>query len=169
MCWHPDSGLGVVTLTNARYVSAVDKATAVLRAVLADAADPPGPKALWPETVEARAAVDRLLREWDDALAATWLAGNVAMDLDLARRRARIEGLVDAVGPLSEPDPPDVLLRTDSPAHVVWEVRGAGGSLRCEIRLTPEDRPKIQTLNVRRLRTRHDPDKIRTAQAQDAM
>ena len=51
------------------------------------------------------------------------------------------------MGPLLEPS--DALLHTDSPAHAVWEVRGVRGALRCEIRLSPQDPPKIQTLNVR--------------------
>ncbi|GLY74719.1 serine hydrolase domain-containing protein [Actinoallomurus iriomotensis] len=149
MRWHPATGLGVINLTNARYVSAHEKVEEALRTVLAAAVDPPGPAELWPETSEARTVVERLLREWDGALAGAWLAENVAMDLDLARRRNRIGTLIEDVGPLLEPS--DALLRTDSPAHAVWEVRGVRGSLRCEIRLTPQDPPKIQTLSVRRL------------------
>jgi CubicO group peptidase (beta-lactamase class C family) len=167
MRWHPDSGLGVVALTNARYVSGSEKVAEALRTVLAEAADPPGPAPLWPETSEARTAVERLLREWDGASAGAWLAGNVAMDLDLARRRSRIERLVEEVGPLLEPS--DALLRTDSPAHAVWEVRGERGSLRCEIRLTPEDPPKIQTMNVRRLGARDRREATRAASRHNAM
>jgi CubicO group peptidase (beta-lactamase class C family) len=148
MRWHPGTGLGVIAMTNARYVAGQAKARAALRAVLADVADPARPEAFWPETVEARVAVERLLREWDTAVTGAWFADNVEMDLDLAHRRARIESLVDAVGPLLEPTPPAELVRSDSPAHVVWDVRGARGVLRCEIRLTPQEPPKIQTLNV---------------------
>jgi CubicO group peptidase (beta-lactamase class C family) len=149
MRWHPGTGLGVVTLTNARYVTAAEKAGEVLRTLLADAPEPPAE--LWPETVRARGAVERLLRGWDEEFAADWLADNVALDLDLALRRARIERLVGEVGPLAEPDADGAPLRTDSAAHVVWEVKGERGSLRCEVRLTPQQPPKVQTLNVRRL------------------
>ncbi|MFB9832406.1 serine hydrolase domain-containing protein [Actinoallomurus acaciae] len=148
MRWHPGTGLGVIALTNARYVSARPKVEEALRAVLADAGGRQGPAELWPETSEAKAVVERLLREWDGALAGAWLAENVAMDLDLVRRRSRIEKLVQDVGPLLEPS--DALLDTDSPAHAVWEVRGARGALRCEIRLSPQNPPRIQTLSVRR-------------------
>jgi CubicO group peptidase (beta-lactamase class C family) len=148
MRWHPGTGLGVIALTNGRYVSGQAQATAALQAVLADLAAPSGARALWPETVEARVAVERLLREWETAVAGAWFADNVEMDLGLAHRRARIESLIDAVGPLLEPGSPDELIGSDSPAHVVWGVRGTRGLLRCEIRLTPQDPPKIQTLNV---------------------
>jgi hypothetical protein len=148
MRWHPDTGLGVISLTNARYVTGTAPATTALQAVLADVAGEPARAALWPETIRARAAVERLLRAWDPALTDEWFADNVGMDRDLSRRRAEIEDMVDAVGPLQEPAVPDELIRSDSPAHVSWHVRGAHGALRCQIRLSPQDPPKIQTLDV---------------------
>lgn len=257
MRWHPGTGLGVVALTNARYVTGKAQATAALRTLLADAAgtggrggpgsDGPhaagagtyeaavrigaapttagvtgtagaagtagifgtaresgaagpagmaGPAAtpadatgaavsagratvaaaadagtrdgaagtagtgadpaarlaespvLWPETIQARTAVERLLRAWDPAVATAWFAANVEMDLDLAHRRAIIEELAAAAGPLLEADPAGGIVRSDSAAHVVWRVRGARGALRCEIRLTPQHPPKIQSLDV---------------------
>ena len=105
---------------------------------------------LWPETVQARAAVERLLREWDTTVADQWFADNVDLDLDLTHRRARIESLIDEVGPLLEPASPDEVIRSDSPAHVVWPVRGARGDVRCEIRLNPQDPPRIQTFTLTR-------------------
>ncbi|GAA0342377.1 serine hydrolase [Actinoallomurus spadix] len=150
MRWHPRTGLGVVVLTNARYATGRVAAAAALRAVLADRADPQDPVALWPETAEARAAVERLLREWDPAVAAAWFAGNVDLDLGLGHRRAAIERLAGEVGPLLDPAAPEEIIRSDSPAHAVWEVRGERGMLRCEIRLNPQDPPRIQTLTVTR-------------------
>ncbi|MCO5971234.1 serine hydrolase domain-containing protein [Actinoallomurus soli] len=150
MRWHLRTGLGVVVLTNARYSTGRVPAAAALRAVLADLADPQEPVALWPETAEARAAVEGLLRGWDPDAAAAWFAGNVDLDLDLGRRRARIESLVGEVGPLLDPAEPKEIVRSDSPAHVIWDVRGARGVLRCEIRLNPQDPPRIQTLDVTR-------------------
>jgi CubicO group peptidase (beta-lactamase class C family) len=148
MRWHPGTGMGVIVLTNARYETGRVQATTALRTLLADLADPPDPDAVWPETVEARNAVERLLRGWDSAVADAWLADNVDMDVDLAHRRAEIERLIGEVGPLLDPCPPEKLIRSDSPAHAVWAVQGARGLLRCEIRLNPQDPPKIQTLNV---------------------
>ena len=76
-------------------------------------------------------------------------AGNVDLDLDLDRRRSEVRRLVDTIGPLLDPAAPEDVLHSDSPAHVVWAVRGARGRLRCEIRLTPQNPPRIQTLEVR--------------------
>ncbi|HEX3731665.1 MAG TPA: serine hydrolase domain-containing protein [Mycobacteriales bacterium] len=147
MRWHPDTGLGIVTLTNGRYVTGSAQATAALRALLADVTDPSGQEP-WPETVQVRAAVEELLREWDTNVIEQWFADNVEMDLDLDHRQAQIQSAVNAVGPLTDPTPPDELIRSDSPAHAVWNVRGDRGVLRCEIRLNPQDPPKVQTLNV---------------------
>jgi CubicO group peptidase (beta-lactamase class C family) len=151
MRWHPETGFGIIALANGRYAPCSTKATAALRLLLTELWESdavPERPALWPETIQARAVVERLLRTWDSSLARTWLADNVAMDLDLDRRRSAIEELMKATGPLLERNPPQVLLRSDSPAHAVWEVPGAGGRMRCEIRLNPEDPPRIQTLIV---------------------
>jgi hypothetical protein len=119
-----------------------------LQALLSDAEAPSGRVTLWPETIRARAAVERLLREWDTTLADTWFADNVEMDLDVSHRRSQIRNLVDTVEPLPDPTSPDELIRSDSPAHVVWGIPGVRGMLRCEIRLNPENPPRIQTLVV---------------------
>ena len=148
MRWHPGTGLGVVTLTNGRYVAGAAKSMAALRAVHADVDGAPAREAFWPETVRARASVEGLLREWDTEVAGSLFADNVDLDLDLDRRRERIQARVEAVGPLLEPDAADEPIRSDSPAHMVWSVRGARGVLRCEIALTPQEPPKVQTLNV---------------------
>ncbi|WP_345430226.1 serine hydrolase domain-containing protein [Actinoallomurus vinaceus] len=150
MRWHPSTGLGVIVLTNARYVTGAAQATAALRTLLADRADPSAHAVLWPETVRARAAVERLLREWDTTVVDQWFADNLEMDLDLTHRRAQLKILIDEVGPLLEPAAPEEVIRSDSPAHVVWPVHGARGDIRCEIRLNPQDPPRIQTLKLTR-------------------
>jgi CubicO group peptidase (beta-lactamase class C family) len=149
MRWHPRTGLGVISLTNGRYVTGSAPATRALRTLLAEAAPPADREPLWPETLQARTSVERLLRGWDAAVGGMPFADNVALDLDLDHRRAEVRRLVDTVGPLLDPAGPDELIGSDSPAHVVWAVRGARGRLRCEIRLTPQNPPRIQTLEVR--------------------
>jgi CubicO group peptidase (beta-lactamase class C family) len=148
MRWHPGTGLGILALANGRYAPCEAKASAALQAVLSDAKAPSGRVTLWPETIHARATVERLLREWDTTLADIWFADNVEMDLDVSHRRSQIRSLVDTVGPLLDPTSSDLLIRSDSPAHVVWGIPGARGLLRCEIRLNPQNPPKIQTLVV---------------------
>jgi CubicO group peptidase (beta-lactamase class C family) len=158
MRWHPRTGLGVISLTNGRYVTGSGPATKALQAVLAEAAAPAGLAPLWPETLQARTSVERLLRDWDAVVDDMPFAGNVALDLDLDRRRSEIKNLVDSVGPLQEPTAPEDVIHSDSPAHAVWGVRGARGRLRCEIRLTPQNPPRIQTLEVRLDRSETAPE-----------
>lgn len=146
MRWHARTGLGVVVCANGRYAPTELKAAPALRAVLKDAAEPED-VAFWPETIEARRAVERMLRGGDPAVLESWFSPNVDQDIPLDHRRKRLEHLVETVGPLGEPD--DAVLRSDSPAHVAWRVEAANGRLRCEIRLSPEHPPRIQTLNVR--------------------
>lgn len=147
MRWHPRTGLGVIALANGRYAPCHAKAAAAMRALLADLEFPAvDTTALWPETIQARAAVERLLLEWDPAVAETWFADNMELDLDTARRRAQFANLAEAAGPPAGPGTP---IRSDSPAHLEWRVPAARGTVRCEIRLTPQNPPKIQALSVR--------------------
>ena len=83
---------------------------------------------------------------WDDDLAARLLAPNVDLDEPLTLRRARIEDLRDVLGPL-EPDP-GAGVEHASPAHRSWWLRGPGGRLRLEIRMTPQRPPLVQSLGV---------------------
>lgn len=149
--WHPASGVGVVALENATYSDVGAAAATALRTVLDETVVPDAVPVLWPETVRARDAVEVLVRGWDAHLAASLLADNVALDEPLDRRRERLRRLAAEAGvgagapvPLAEASP-----YSDSPAHLAWTVPGSTGSLRCEVRLTPEEPPRVQTLAVR--------------------
>ncbi|NJC69419.1 beta-lactamase family protein [Planosporangium thailandense] len=167
MRWHPETGIGVVALGNSTYAAARTAATDMLTALLDRRSDrrsngrtdgpadrrtgrPAGPvphgKPAWPATLEARADLERLLTEWDDAIAARWFADNVELDEPLSRRRAQLERLREQVGPLQPEDGQQPV--HDSPAHCAWWLRGRGGRVRVEIRLTPEHPPRVQTFNV---------------------
>ncbi len=152
MRWHATSGLGIVVLENARYSGATRPAAAALELVLDSVALPDALPDLWPETVAARDTVERLLRGWDHAAADALFAENVPMDESIERRRAHVATLTARAGidaatpmlPLPEASP-----ASRTAAHLAWTVPGATGALRCEIRLTPEREPKVQTLTVR--------------------
>jgi hypothetical protein len=88
--------------------------------------------------------VEQLLARWDDDLAGRLFAVNVHLDEPLPVRRRRIAAIRDLLGPLS-PDPASPVEHA-SPAHRNWWLRGPGGRLRVEIRLTPERPPRVQTL-----------------------
>jgi hypothetical protein len=156
MRWHPASGLGVVVLGNATYAPAQRLGTGLLDALLAGgaaerAARRPGasPAPATGSMVEATAAarddVTRLIGHWDDDLAGRLLAMNVDLDEPLASRRRELARIVESIGPL-EPD--DAPITSLSPAHCSWWLRGPGGRVRVEIRLSPELPPRVQTLAV---------------------
>jgi CubicO group peptidase (beta-lactamase class C family) len=166
MRWHPDSGIGIVAMENATYSGPFAAATAALTVILDETAVPAEVPQLWPETLAARRQVESLLRHWDPAIAVALFADNVELDDAVVRRRTAIEelavaaGIAQATGPATVAEPADngdhrplpleqISPQSDSPAHLIWTVPGTRGSLRCEIRLTPQQPPLVQTLKVR--------------------
>lgn len=159
MRWHPESGIGVVALENARYSAPRGPVTSALDLILDETCAPASLPPLWPETIAARDAVDTLIRRSgsepasaEDLAAglAPLLADNVDLDEPLLRRATTIIELAAAV----RPDPGTVPLIeaapvSDTPAQLAWTIAGSNGSLRCRITLTPTARPLVQTLTVR--------------------
>jgi hypothetical protein len=106
----------------------------------------PGDGQPWPETLAARADLDRLLRSWDDDLAARLFSPNVAWDQPYASRREAIGRIRDRIGPFA-PDP-DRPPEHDSPAHCRWWLRGEHGAVQAEMRLAPLRAARVQSLRV---------------------
>jgi CubicO group peptidase (beta-lactamase class C family) len=147
MRWHPGTGLGVVVLANGTYAPAFVLTERILDALLAGEVDrAPRVSRPWPAAEEAAADVERLVAGWDDELAGRLFAENVDLDEPLAVRRARLEQLCELLGPL-QPDPAAGVEHT-SPAHRAWWMRGPGGRLRLDIRMTPQRPPLLQSLTV---------------------
>jgi CubicO group peptidase (beta-lactamase class C family) len=149
MRWNPESGVGIVAFENVRYGPVYQLATTALELIL-NAMPVPTEVKLWPETAAAREAVEQLLVTWDDTLAASFSAPNLHMDEPFPLRRLGFEALVEHAGisagslrPLAESDP-----TSESGAHVAWTVTGRAGAVRVEIRMTPEARPLVETLNA---------------------
>jgi CubicO group peptidase (beta-lactamase class C family) len=151
MRWHLESGIGIVALENATYSGPSRPAAEALESIL-DAVLPAAEPQLWPETVAARLSVERLIREWDPQIAGDLFADNVDLDEPLARRRAAIAGLVAVVGPLNDQPLPltQAAPVSTGPSRLAWTVPGRNGLLRCQISLTPQNQPRVQTLVVRR-------------------
>lgn len=149
MRWHPQSGHGIVVLTNSHRGDPVALATEALGRRLARDHVASGTVRLWRETVELRARTEALIREWDDALAAEIFADNVDFDRPLSERREEIEALVDEVGPLLEPRSDPELVSAVTPADITWSIPGENGELICMIHLTPVDPAQIQEIAVR--------------------
>ena len=98
----------------------------------------------WPETRAAQDAVNNLLQEWDDEVAARLFTPNVAQDRSLALRRADIARLRERIGDL-RPDP-DCPAEYDSPAHCRWWLTGPHGRATVQIKLAPLAEPRVQQL-----------------------
>ncbi|HTT53998.1 MAG TPA: serine hydrolase domain-containing protein [Streptosporangiaceae bacterium] len=157
MRWHPASGRAVIVLANSTYAGAHTLAGQLLDVLLAAAPAPPAgqprsrgpvpaPGTPWPETLQAQRTVTELLRSWDDAAAARLFTPNVAQDEPYPARQEKAALTWERLGP-----PRDTGSRpaeSDSPAHLRWWLHGERGDAAVEIKLTPEDPPRVQLLSL---------------------
>lgn len=148
MCWHPETGIGVVALANGRYGGAFRAATAMLRSVLDAAGSPSRVIAVTAATSRARTIIDRILDSWDDTELDALVSANVDADVPRALRRADAQEAIAAVGPLLAPSGAGEATST-AQSHLVWWRDAVRGRLRVEVRLTPQNPQRVQTLNIR--------------------
>lgn len=149
MCWHPNSGQGIVALTNSHRGSAGTLCSTALGRLLSYDDTPAETIRLWPETTQLRDATERLVRDWNDDLAAEIFAPNIDFDRSLTERRAEIDRLVAEVGPLAAPRPGAAVVSAATAADVTWSIPGEGGELLCMIHLTPVEPAQIQEFVIR--------------------
>jgi hypothetical protein len=148
MRWHVPTGLSVVALENATYSGAMATAIALLETALDDLNFQLPNSEIWPITYDFAAKADGLIRTWSDDLAREIFSENVELDIPFEERRATISQLITEIGGLGDPSE-IVAEKSDSPVHVFWKIPGRQGELTCEIRLTPNFPPQIQTFRVR--------------------
>lgn len=157
MRWSLEQGLGVLGFENATYSRVSAATTEAFNLLLAERVAPASDQtpALWPETRAAQAAVDSVLAAWaegaDAALDPALFSENVALDEPISRRAAAVRRAVADIGGLTGNEPGGGARTdggSDGPAHLVWFSPGRSGRLRVEIQLTPEARPRVQTLRV---------------------
>ena len=148
MRWHIPTGLSVVVLENATYSGAMATAIALMDAALQGLNFQLPKPEVWAITYEFAAKADALVRNWSDTLAAEIFSENVGLDIPFRERAASIETLVGEVGGLGE-FAEIILEKSDSPLHLVWKIPANQGELICEIRLTPNFHPQIQTFRVK--------------------
>ncbi len=148
MTWHPDSGHGIVVLTNSHRGNPIALADEALFRVLDRHSTPARTIRLWPATKDLKQQAESLIRCWDDELAGRILAENIDFDRPLLERRAEIERMVAEIGPLAPPRSATDVLSAATPADVTWSIPGERGELICMIHLTPVQPPQIQEFEV---------------------
>jgi len=148
MTWHPDSGHGLITLTNSHRGDPVTLTRDGLFRLLNRHETPAETITLWQETVDLRRSAEDLIRSWDDDLASQVFAENVDFDRPLAERRAEIERMLAEVGPLAAPRPLADITSAATPADVTWTIPGEHGELVCMVHLTPVQPARIQEFEV---------------------
>ena len=144
MRWHAESGWAVILLANRTYANMrrVGEET-MYDLVQADGGTPRID--LWPETSEAMDVCERLLVEWDDALADAWFSVNVDLDRPRDERRSMWQSAGAGVSDFARS-----AVTSQSPAHVRWTIVSEGVELDLELLMSPEPRPRIQVLTASR-------------------
>jgi len=149
MRWQTATGLGAVAFENATYAQVAVPLSLALDGIMAEHEEARVAVAPWPETLAAVPSVEAVVQGGE--VPAGLLSENVELDVPLARRRAlwarEVEALGGLLGPGSDVDVPAP--ESSTPSHRVWWLPGRRGALRLEVRLTPEDPPRVQTLSVR--------------------
>jgi CubicO group peptidase (beta-lactamase class C family) len=148
MCWHPDSGDGLVVLTNSHRGDPVTLTREGVLRLLDAHRRPAQTVVLWKETVQARLDAESLIRSWDDDLAARLFAANVDFDRPLKDRRAEIERLTEQVGPLRASRPVTEVVSAATSADVTWSIPGENGELICMVHMTPAEPAQVQEFAV---------------------
>jgi CubicO group peptidase (beta-lactamase class C family) len=144
MRWLPDHRVGIVALANRTYAplgSAVTEAFAALEKTGALVARPPAPS---PALLAARAAVDRLVGGWDDAVADAIAADNLFLDRSRDQRRRELDELRTRHGACRA----DGELEPENALRGAWRLACDRGALRVTLTLAPTQPPKVQHLEV---------------------
>jgi CubicO group peptidase (beta-lactamase class C family) len=148
MRWHPDSGHGLVVLTNSHRGDPIAVARDAMARLLHAHDTPSETITLWNETVAARLSAEKLIRRWDDDDANELFANNVDFDRPLVDRRAEIESLIAQGGPLNVSRPVHEVMSAATAADVTWSIPGERGELICMVHLNELDPPQVQEFVV---------------------
>lgn len=147
MLWHPETGLGVVTMSNGTYGGAYPTSMEALkRLVRAEARRPSAPAIVMPEV----GRVTDHVRGFDPAGQRTFadpglFADNVELDVPDAERRRELAQARERVGaPTGAPGVP----RSETLAHAAWMVPAERGRYELAVLLSPEATPRWQYVGV---------------------
>jgi CubicO group peptidase (beta-lactamase class C family) len=157
MRWHPATGVGVIALGNGTYapmspltglvLDALVPAATSYQVALAPARAAAQEKgAPWPQTLAAEEAVNRLIKDWDDAAADALFTENVAQDGPYTERRHTIGLIRDRIGDFTVDQHRPA--ESDTPAHRRWWLTGEHGTVQAQIQLSPEGSPRVMSLTL---------------------
>lgn len=166
MCWHKDSGLGVIVLANGRYAPANVIGMRMLRVILADASAVGRTITPWKETLDAKSlilkALERLANSSEDDLESAcktvfsvlrpYYSENIEMDADLEYRADLLADALRQSGPVKIDGNGRVLVEKTSiqtEACVSWTVRCERLPLFCTVRMNPLAKPEIETIDFK--------------------
>jgi CubicO group peptidase (beta-lactamase class C family) len=151
MRWHPATGIGVIALGNGTYAP-MSPLTGLLLAALVPSSNSyqtalgPAPAGPWPQTLAAQENVNRLLAQWDEAAADALFTENVALDGPYGERRHAIGLIRERIGDFTADQ--SRAAESDTPAHRRWWLTGERGTVRVQIQLSPQARPRVMSLTL---------------------
>lgn len=147
MLWHPETGLGVVTMSNGTYGGASPTSMEALKLLVrGQARRSPVPPIVAPEVERVTAHVFGFDLEGEGTFADPELfADNVELDVPDAVRRRELAAARETVGaPIGAPGPP----RSEMLAHAAWMVPAERGRYELDVLLSPEATPRWQSVGV---------------------
>lgn len=164
MCWHKDSGLGVVVLANGRYAPANVIGMRMLRVILADASAVGRTIAPWKETLDAKALVLKSLEQLADSpvdnlksecrtmfsALQSYYSENIEMDADLEYRADLLADTLRRSGPIKTDENGCILVEkttVQTEACISWTIECERLPLSCMVRMNPLARPEIETID----------------------
>jgi CubicO group peptidase (beta-lactamase class C family) len=142
MRWHPETGLGVISLANGTYAAPVDTCRDALRALVAGERRPPVSPSATPDLVH---AVTTRLGSVEGPFTDDLFSFNVALDVPEAERRAQLSAARGLVGP---PVGPAERVHADGLGAASWSVPADRGRYDVEIKVAPTPDPAVQSVKV---------------------
>jgi CubicO group peptidase (beta-lactamase class C family) len=144
MRWLPDYGVGVIAFGNLTYTGWGRTTDLAIEQLAKSGGLQRRSVTPSPALVNARAAVTKLVLNWDDALADRIAAENLFLDVDKERRRQEINAARAKVGECNADGPFDV----ENALRGQWAMTCERGKLRVAITLAPTNPPTVQFLQV---------------------
>jgi CubicO group peptidase (beta-lactamase class C family) len=147
MRWLPEYGVGIIAFGNRTYTGwggVTNEALGILARTGGLVARVPQPS---PVLTATRAAVSRLVLQWNDRLADSLAAVNLFLDESADRRKAHVAKLISEVGPCRAGTGFDTV---ENALRGQWTMPCDRGALRVSITLAPTTPPKVQFLDVSR-------------------